>query len=41
MLAVASEGQDLVVVRILLQSGANVNARSVSGETPSGDQTGL
>jgi hypothetical protein len=33
MLAVASEVQDLAVVKILLQSGANVNARSVSGET--------
>ncbi|HYP07234.1 MAG TPA: ankyrin repeat domain-containing protein, partial [Bryobacteraceae bacterium] len=33
MLAVASENQDLAVVRVLLQSGANVNARSGRGET--------
>src|SRR5690349_15259754 len=33
MLAVASENQNLAVVRVLLQSGANVNARSGRGET--------
>ena len=33
MLAVASESQDLAVVRVLLQSGVNVNARSGRGET--------
>jgi len=33
MLAVASENQDLGVVKVLLQSGANVNARSGRGET--------
>jgi ankyrin repeat protein len=33
MLAVASENQDLAVVKVLLQSGANVNARSDRGET--------
>jgi hypothetical protein len=33
MLAVASENQDLAVVKVLLQSGANVNARSGRGET--------
>jgi hypothetical protein len=33
MLAVASEDQDLAVVKTLLQSGANVNARSGRGET--------
>jgi ankyrin repeat protein len=33
MLAVASENQDLGVVKVLLQSGANVNPRSGRGET--------
>jgi len=33
MLAVASENQDLAVVKVLLQVGGNVNARSASGET--------
>jgi ankyrin repeat protein len=33
MLAVASENQDLAVVRVLLQSGANIKARSGLGET--------
>jgi ankyrin repeat protein len=34
MLAVASETQDLEVVRLLLKAGANVDAKSSVGETP-------